>query len=85
MGEIADMRIEGEMCPCGEYLGGSAGYPRYCSAQCQRDYGGGVERQPRRKIPRPLAAKCPHCGKTCKSVPGMEQHIRDKHPKGPTT
>jgi hypothetical protein len=33
MGEIADMMIEGDMCPqCGEYLGTGNGFPTLCPA-----------------------------------------------------
>lgn len=42
MGEIADDIIEGRSCGCGEYFddGESPGYPRACSKQCAKDYGG---------------------------------------------
>lgn len=44
MGEIADMMIDGDMCPCGAYIGEGSGFPRYCSGQCARDYGGATAR-----------------------------------------
>lgn len=44
MGELAEMMIGGEMCPCGEYMGDGAGFPQYCSKQCAKDYGGADER-----------------------------------------
>ncbi len=52
MGEIADMMIGGEMCPCGEYLGDGAGFPQYCSKQCAKDYGG-VDDNPKPAPTRP--------------------------------
>lgn len=57
MGDIADAMINGEMCPCGEYLGDGPGYQQFCSAQCRKDYGGGpAGREPREA---PAAFKCP--------------------------
>jgi hypothetical protein len=43
MGEIADSIINGDTCPCGEFLGGGEGpgFPQYCSSLCERDFGGG--------------------------------------------
>lgn len=43
MGEIADMIVDGTMCPCGEFTDGGAegpGFTQYCSDQCRNDYGG---------------------------------------------
>lgn len=37
MGEIADMMLEGTLCPsCGEYLGDGDGFPVLC-AGCQEE------------------------------------------------
>lgn len=43
MGEIADSIINGDTCPCGEFLGegGGWGFTQYCSPHCERDFGGG--------------------------------------------
>lgn len=51
MGEMADSIIHGDTCPCGEYIGGGEGFPQYCSATCERDFGGGhaVVQNPRYK------------------------------------
>ena len=79
MGEIADMMVEGVMCPCGEYIGEDApGHPRYCSPQCQRDYGGppiDVNEKPPRNI------RCPEqgCERKFRSRDAAAQHWRDKH------
>ncbi len=66
MGEYADMRINGECCEsCGEYMGRSIGYARYC-AGCQRDQKDA------------MFAKCPTCKRKVKLI-GLSQHIKDKH------
>lgn len=46
MGEIADSMINGETCEmCGVFLDGERpGYPRYCSLECAKDRGAGIER-----------------------------------------
>ena len=65
MGEIADMMIDGTMCPCGEFIDGGAdgpGFTQYCSTQCQLDYGGPVEIDSTVKPPRTvLCREHPHC------------------------
>lgn len=40
MGEIADAMVEGDMCPCGEWIGDGSGFPQYCSKRCADDFGG---------------------------------------------
>ncbi len=83
MGEIADMMIDGTMCPCGQFIDDGAdgpGYTQYCSPQCQADYGGPEEAieatqtagQKRRRV------KC-ECGKGFRTVAALDQHRRDKH------
>lgn len=84
MGEVADMMIEGEMCPCGEYMGEGDGFQRYCSDQCARDYGGVddplASNAPREAKPkRPRKHPCPACGKAMRSAQGVLDHVRDKH------
>ena len=85
MGEIADMMIDGTMCPCGEFMDEGAdgpGYPQYCSPQCKIDYGGGEDEpikaeqtagQKRRRV------KCLTCGKGFRTAGARDQHRRDKH------
>ena len=83
MGEIADMMLDGTMCPCGEFMDGGAdgpGYQQYCSDQCEKDYGGSDEPvdakqtagQKRRRV------KC-ECGKGFRTEAARDQHRRDKH------
>jgi hypothetical protein len=83
MGEIADMMLDGTLCEaCGEYIGEGEGFPRYCSEECARNRGVGLEEKPKRKeqirLARSPIVKCPICGKMTR---GLEQHTRDKHGK----
>lgn len=77
MGEIADMMLGGEMCPCGEYLGGGdgIGFPQYCCKQCERDFGGAAVQTAGALRIHP----CPKCGRCLKSPEGVKQHLEAKH------
>lgn len=84
MGEIADMMIDGTMCPCGEFIDDGAdgpGYPQYCSPQCKIDYGGGdepVNDRPPEKEPY-VRFNCDICHRPFKTEASRDQHRRDKH------
>jgi hypothetical protein len=41
MGEAANDIINGDCCPCGEWVGGGQGFQQFCSSVCERDFGGG--------------------------------------------
>lgn len=75
MGEIADMMINGSMCPCGAFIedGDEPGHPRYCSKQCERDFGGAP--QPVAQVPK---IECPACHRKVK-ITGISHHWRDVH------
>ncbi len=79
MGEIADMMVDGVMCPCGEYIGEDApGHPRYCSKQCEEDYG--YDATPvNEKPPRSIACPEAGCERKFRSRDAAAQHWRDKH------
>lgn len=79
MGEIAEMMLGGEMCPCGEYLGGGdgIGFPQYCSKQCERDYGGAPLKAATVKNSR--THPCLKCGRSLRGEAGLAQHMKDKH------
>ena len=83
MGEIADMMIDGTMCPCGEFIDGGAdgpGFTQYCSTQCQLDYGGPVEIDSTVKPPRTvLCREHPHCKRRFRTAGAERQHWIDKH------
>lgn len=81
MGEIADMMLDGDLCEgCGEYIGDGGGFPRYCSAQCEKDRGvdtGAQERIHAHSAVRTV--KCPDCGKGFKTPEAKAQHWLAKH------
>jgi hypothetical protein len=78
MGEIADMMIEGDMCPCGEYIGDGAGFTQYCSETCAREFGGHtVAEPPVHRVARDTP--CPYCSKKTRGQDGLQEHIRVKH------
>ncbi len=85
MGEIADMMIDGTMCPCGEFIDGGAngpGYQQYCSPQCQKDYGGPLydEAPVNQKPPRTvLCREHPDCERRFRTQEAATQHWIDKH------
>lgn len=80
MGEIADMIIEGAMCPCGEIIGDEAGYPRFCSTRCERDYGGSEQVAAQTKLPKTvLCREHPHCERRFRTAGAERQHWIDKH------
>ncbi len=85
MGEVADMMLNGTLCEmCGTYLHQSPpGHPCYCSNQCAKDRGAGLEQVVGNKSDLNTAAKKPkrQCG-ICKAwikEVGMKDHVRDKH------
>ncbi len=84
MGEIAEMMINGTMCPCGEFIDDGAdgpGFPQYCSPQCKIDYGGG-EDVPVNKPKDPRTINCPEhpkCERRFRTRQAAAQHWRDKH------
>ena len=75
MGEIADTMLDGTLCAgCGVYLDVEpAGYPIYCSPQCEPDFG----HHPQNMPPLKSKSKCPICGARKWNV---EEHARVKHP-----
>ena len=80
MSEIADMMLDGDMCPCGEYIGDGAGFPQYCSETCAREFGGGeIEEidEPSHRTARDTP--CPYCSKKTRGEEGLQEHIRVKH------
>ena len=80
MGEYADMIIEGETCACGEFIGDAVGYPRFCSTQCEADYGPAddapVNERPAKTINCPAFPKCERRFRTRQAA---GQHWIDKH------
>ena len=79
MGEYAEMMLDGTMCEgCGEYLGGSEGFPVRCSG-CREEPDPAARYVPtagqkRRRF------KCPsNCGKGFRTKEAMDQHNLDKH------
>lgn len=84
MGEIADMMIDGTMCPCGQFIDDGAdgpGYPQFCSPQCEQDYGGG-ESEPANKPKDPKTVLCPNhpsCERQFRTREAAAQHWVDKH------
>ena len=84
MGEIADMMIDGTMCPCGQFIDDGAdgpGYPQYCSDQCREDYGCGEDAHPVNKPIAPKTVECPEplCERKFSTRQGAAQHWVDKH------
>jgi len=74
------------MCACGEVIGDGAqpGYPRYCSPQCRRDYGGpespvNAELTPAGKKPRTHNCPVEGCERRFRTHEGAAQHYRDSH------
>ena len=80
MGEYAEMMLDGTCCAgCGEYMGGeSAGFPVYCSSDCEPDNYHNSVAMTQDGQPRPSKTNCPQCGKLVKKV-GLDMHIRDVH------
>lgn len=81
MGDIADMIVEGMMCPCGEFIGDASGYPRFCSDQCAKDYGGGSD-EPANTPKDPKTVLCPShpsCERRFRTREGAAQHWVDAH------
>lgn len=85
MGEIADMMIDGTMCPCGEFIDDGAdgpGFPQYCSPQCQQDYGGGADVPQVTCTRDPKTVMCqnyPRCFRRFRTREAAAQHWLDKH------
>jgi hypothetical protein len=77
MGEYADMIIEGCTCACGEFIGDAVGYPRFCSEQCKKDYGGSEqEEEGAKKVACPNSPACERLFRTRRDA---AQHWVDKH------
>lgn len=80
MGEIADMMIDGVMCQCGEYIGEDApGHPRFCSPQCEKDFGFSSEEPVNQKDPKSVACPDSSCERKFRSRQAAAQHWVDKH------
>ena len=82
MGEIADMMVDGVMCQCGEYIGEDApGHPRFCSKQCEKDFGYNYEEEPANKPKDPKTVACPEasCERKFRTKQAAAQHWVDKH------
>lgn len=87
MGEIADMMIDGTMCPCGEFIDGGAdgpGFTQYCSPQCEEDYGAGkIDNSEFIQVERPartvLCPNHPSCERRFRTREAASQHWLDKH------
>ena len=83
MGEYADMIIEGATCACGEYIGEHVGYPRFCSTQCEKDYGGSEQIAAQTLPPVGKHVPCPDptngCGKKFRNRHAAAMHWIDKH------
>lgn len=82
MGEIADMMIDGTMCPCGSFINDGSdgpGYPQYCSPQCEKDFG--YSDEPANPPKDAKTVSCPHvgCEKMFRSRSAAGQHWTDKH------
>lgn len=95
MGEIAEMMLDGTLCPgCGVVIesalgaDGPAGFAQYCSKQCARDHGAGLScdappRKARAQASPPRLYLCPECGKRFRHQISVDQHFRDKHGAAP--
>ncbi len=82
MGEYADMIIEGVTCACGEFIGEEVGYPRFCSEQCARDYGGSEQVAEQKDLRNPKEVLCPNhptCERRFHTRQAAGQHWIDKH------
>ena len=83
MGEIADMMIDGTMCPCGAFIDDGEdgpGYPQYCSPQCKDDYGGPDEPANPPKDAKTVACpNAPSCERMFRTRQAAGQHWIDKH------
>lgn len=90
MGEYAEMMLDGTCCEaCGEFIGNSIGYPRYCCKACEpADYislRGALRRslKPHQREERQrhlVKAHVCECGKRFRFATALAQHQRDKHP-----
>jgi hypothetical protein len=97
MGEIAEMMLEGILCEgCGEFMGGSSGYPRRCrgcgpeislATALKRSLvtpaAKRATRHNRERKERAKAANKPfecECGKLCRTFEGLKAHAAAKHP-----
>ena len=80
MGDIADMIINGSMCACGAFLEDLAepGHPRFCSPQCERDYGPSASPH-HQSVNRAKPWGCSGCNKTFKTEAAAGEHIKAKH------
>lgn len=87
MGEIADMMIDGTMCPCGQFIDDGAdgpGYPQYCSPECKSDYGGPDEpldvlNRDGAKDPRTIQCPVEGCERMFRNAQAIGQHVAAKH------
>jgi hypothetical protein len=83
MGEIADMMIDGTMCPCGQFVDDGAdgpGFMQFCSPQCEEDYGGGVPNVTCTRAEKTVMCKeHPRCERRFRTQQAMDQHWRDVH------
>ena len=82
MGEIADMMIDGTMCPCGQFIDDGAdgpGFPQFCSPQCEKDFGGTVELANKPKDPKTIPCPEPLCERLFRTRASAAQHWRDSH------
>lgn len=74
MGDIADMMLDGEICEgCGDFLGGSIGYPRRCASCSGED-----DNEDTQAAPPAKKVSCPKCKRRVKEI-GLPQHMKDKH------
>jgi len=79
MGEYADMIIEGATCACGEFIGEEVGYPRFCSTQCEKDYGGSEQVAAQKDPKEVLCPNHPACERRFRTRQAAGQHWIDKH------
>ena len=79
MGEYAEMMLDGTCCSvCGEFLGGSEGYPITCPSCRDDERGNQSIAYTKCGQPRPSKTNCPTCGKLVKKA-GLADHQRDVH------
>lgn len=86
MGEIADLMLDGTMCPCGEFINGGRdgpGFMQYCSPQCERDYGTPTHTFEDLEISGQRRFACDLCERSLKTPEGVRQHKQDKHGLAP--